>query len=133
VPEGTATKAFCASLGSGNWRKGFHSDMHVCLSCNHYLVYHEPPGGHEPCYLCPPTKCLIEGCECAGYEGMVLTDRPHKEHKAMQIRWGSWGVVVFATDEGLTVVNGPEPLVERGGVRFSQGSTSGSGSTSAEG
>jgi len=105
--------------------------MHVCLSCNHYLVYHEPPGGDEPCYLCPPTRCLVEGCKCSRYEGMVLTDRPHKEHKAMQIRWGSWGVVVFSTEEDLTIVNGPEPLVERGGVRFRQ--ESGSGSTCPEG
>jgi len=104
--------------------------MHVCLSCNHYLVFHEPPGGSDPCYLCPPTRCLVGGCKCSKYNGVILTDRPHQEHKSMQTKWGSWGVVVFSNEEDLTVMSGPEPLVERTGARFRQGSvgaSSGSG------
>lgn len=104
--------------GSVSWRKGVHSDMHVCLSCDHYLVFHKPRGGNEPCYLCPPTKCLVEGCRCAEYNGVVLTDRPHQEHKSMQVKWGSWGSVVFSTEEDRTFVSGAEPPVEQAGARI---------------
>ena len=97
--------------------EGIHS-MHVCLICNHFLVFHKPTGGDKPCYLCPPTKCLVEGCKCAEYKGVVLTDRPHTEHTSMQLRWGSWGAVVFSTEEDRTFVSGAEPPVERAGVRI---------------
>ena len=92
--------------------------MHVCLSCNHFLVFHKAGGGNPPCYLCPPTKCLVEGCNCAEYRGMTLTDRPHAEHSAMQMKWGMWGNVVFSTEEDRTFVSGGEPPVERARVKF---------------
>jgi len=101
------------------WRKDVYSDMHVCLSCNHFLVFHRPSGGDEPCFLCPPTKCLVEGCRCNEYDGVTLTDRPHEEHKSMQVLWGSWGFVVFSNEEDRTFVSGAEPPVERAGVRIS--------------
>ena len=104
--------------GNTPWRKGIYSDMHVCLTCNHFLVFHKPKGGDKPCYLCPPTKCLVEGCKCAEYKGVGLTDRPHEEHISVQLKWGSWGAVEFSTEEDRTFVSGAEPPVERAGVRI---------------
>ena len=129
-----STRPLCVARGIGNkghlrWfleqthggRIRSHPDMHVCLTCNHYLVFHEPPGGANPCYLCPPTRCLVEGCDCSMYNGAILTDRPHQEHRSMQVKWGSWGIVAFSTEEDLAYMNGPEALGERTGARFRQG------------
>jgi len=95
--------------------------MHTCLSCGHYLSFHKPRGEKEPCYLCPPKECLIEGCNCAEYTGTMLTDRPHKDHISMRVKFGSWGPVIFSTDEDRTFVSGAEPPVERAGVRLHPG------------
>lgn len=92
--------------------------MHVCLSCNHFLVFHKPGGGIRPCPLCPPAGCMVEGCKCAEYKGVLSTDRPHAEHASMQMKWGLWGTVTFATEEDRTFVSGAEPPVERAGIRI---------------
>ena len=65
---------------------------------------------------------MVEGCNCTQYKGMMLTDRPHEEHRSMQMKWGSWGAVVFSTEEDRTFVSGAEPPVERAGVRIRPGS-----------
>ena len=92
--------------------------MYVCLGCDHPLVFHKPRGDKEPCYLCPPCECLVKGCACAEYKGTALTERPHKDHLSMKIRWGSWGFLDFASEEDFTYVSGGEPVIERAGVRF---------------
>lgn len=95
--------------------------MYMCLSCGHFLIFHKPRGGKEPCYLCPPAECLVEGCTCSVYKGTRLTDRPHEDHPSMRVRWGSWGLVVFSLDEDRTFVSGAEPVVERVGIRIRPG------------
>lgn len=95
--------------------------MHVCLSCNHFLVFHKVRGDKEPCHLCPPGRCLVRGCPCHEYKGVLFTDRPHELHKDMRVQWGSWGFVVFTTDEERTFVSGAEPVVERVGIRIRPG------------
>ena len=96
-------------------------NMHVCLACNHFLVFHKPGGAKEPCYLCPPKRCLVGGCRCTEYKGVMLTDRPHDEHRSVTMVWGTWGSVNFSTDEDRTFVSGAEPPVERSGVRLRPG------------
>jgi len=49
---------------------------------------------------------------------VTLTDRPHEEHRAMQVQWGNWGFVVFSDEEDRTFVSRGEPPVERAGVRI---------------
>jgi len=91
--------------------------MYVCLKCDHQLVFHKPRGGNNPCYLCPPCECLVKGCSCTDYKGTELTDRPHKDHLTMKIRWGSWGFLDFTSEDDRTFVSGAEPAVERAGLR----------------
>ena len=95
-----------------------HSGMYACLSCGHFITFHKPRGGMDPCYLCPPLECLVRRCKCSKYEGTMLTDRPHMEHLSMRVRFGSWGPVLFSTEEDRTFVSGAEPPVERAGIRF---------------
>jgi len=39
----------------------------------------------------------------------------------MKMKWGSWGIVNFATEDDITFVGGPEPVVERAGSRVRSG------------
>jgi len=109
------------SHGGSHGRTEAILNMHVCLACNHFLVFHKTGGANEPCYLCPPKGCLVEGCQCAEYKGVMLSDRPHEEHRSMNMVWGTWGSVIFSTDEDRTFVSGGEPQVERAGVRLRPG------------
>ena len=90
--------------------------MYVCSSCGHFLVFHKPRG-KDPCYLCPPAECLVERCRCTEYNGIKLTNRPHEEHASGRVRWGYWGPIVFTASEDHTFVSGPEPAIERAGIR----------------
>jgi len=38
------------------------------------------------------------------------------------MKWGSWGVVDFSSEDDITFVGGPEPIIERAGVRIHPGS-----------
>jgi len=91
--------------------------MYVCSSCDHSLVFHKPVGGKEPCYLCPPAECLVKGCRCTLYKGFKLTYRPHEEHASWKVKWGSWGFVDFTERDEYTFVSGPQPAIERAGIR----------------
>jgi len=95
--------------------------MFVCLGCDHLLTFHKPRGGKDPCYLCPPCECLVKGCKCTEYKGTGVTERPHADHPSMKMRWGSWGFLDFTSDEDRTFVGGPEPVIERAGVRIHSG------------
>ena len=92
--------------------------MYACLSCGHSISFHKPSGEKEPCYLCSPAECLVEGCSCIEYSGTPLSERPHSDHVSMRVRFGSWGPVIFSTDEDRTFVSGAEPPVEKAGVRI---------------
>ena len=91
--------------------------MYVCLGCNHPLFYHRPNGKAEPCFLCPPDECQVEGCSCPKYDGQRLSSQAHSEHHRYQIRWGTWGLVNFSLAEDQTFVAGPEPVIERAHYR----------------
>ena len=104
--------------GTKSCEKGGLFDMYVCMGCDHLLVFHRPRGGNDPCYLCPPCECLVEGCDCAEYRGTQVTDRPHKDHLEMKVLFGSWGLIDFSSEESCTFVGGPEPVIERAGVRL---------------
>jgi len=95
--------------------------MYICITCGHLLNFHKPKGGKDPCYLCPPDECMVAKCSCRAYDGTKLTDRPHKDHLSMRMKWGSWGVVNFSSEDDITFVGGPEPIIERAGVRIHPG------------